>query len=294
MRAFLGFPLCSFRDFPFDYSRKISNFAPFNNKNVTIMKKSLVILVSAMVLLSSCGTYTADGAVTGGWFGSMIGSAIGGISGGPRGSDIGSLIGMAGGAMVGAAIGQAADNAEQQKYEDYKAARQRTKQPAASERQTDDYGYSNESGYDANNGGDDRLYGFGEDFSTVEDVNATTLEVRSNLEIRNIRLLDASRDGVLTRGEEARVTFEVYNNSMKPAYRVLPSVMQVTGNKHIHISENILVESIAPGKGIRYTANIKADSYLRNGEAVFRIGVFQNHREISSQTRNFTIRTSKR
>ena len=277
-------------------SWKMFIFAPFNNKNVTIMKKSLVILVSAMVLLSSCGTYTADGAATGGWFGSMIGSAIGGISGGPRGSDIGSLIGMAGGAIVGAAIGQAADNAEQQKYEDYKAARQRTKQRVASERQTDDYGYNNDSGFDANNGGDDRLYGFGEDFSAVEDVNAPkTMEIRYvPLEIRHARLLDASRDGVLTRGEEARVVFEIYNNSTQPAYRVLPSVMEVTGNKHIHISENILVESIPPGKGVRYTANIKADSYLRNGEAVIRVGVFQNHREISSQTRNFTIRTSKR
>jgi predicted nucleic acid-binding Zn ribbon protein len=54
------------------------------------------------------------------------------------------------------------------------------------------------------------------------------------------------------------------------------------------------VESIAPGKGVRYTANIKADSYLRNGQAVIRIGVFQNNKEIPSQTKEFSIRTSKR
>ena len=267
-------------------------FAAFNNKNVTIMKKGLVILVSAMVLLSSCGTYTADGAATGGWFGSMIGSAIGGISGGPRGSDVGSLIGMAGGAIVGAAIGQAADNAERQKYEDYKAARQRNRQQTASQRQTDDYAYSEDSGFDANNGGDDRLYGFGEDFSGGPSYSGATAPVA--LEIRNARLLDASRDGMLVRGEEARVVFEIYNNSPKPVFGVQPSVAEVTGNKHIHISENILIESIAPGKGVRYTASIKADSSLRDGEAVIRIGVLQANKEITSQTRQFTIQTRKK
>ena len=277
-------------------SWKMFIFAPFNNKNVTIMKKSLVILVSAMVLLSSCGTYTADGAATGGWFGSMIGSAIGGISGGPRGSDIGSLIGMAGGAIVGAAIGQAADNAEQQKYEDYKAARQRTKQRAASERQTDDYGYNNDSGFDANNGGDDRLYGFGEDFSAVDDVNAPkTMEIRYvPLEIRHARLLDASRDGVLTRGEECTVMFEVMNTSDNPIYDIQPFVEDATSNKHINISPNLRVESIGPRQGIRYTATVLADKRLKDGEIIVRIGVVQAGREVKSQTREFKVPTAKK
>ncbi|MBO4719104.1 MAG: hypothetical protein J5658_04430 [Prevotella sp.] len=256
------------------------------------MKKGLVILVSAMVLLSSCGTYTAQGAATGGWFGSMIGSAIGGISGGHRGSDIGSLIGMAGGAMIGAAIGQAADDAEQQKYEEYKAARQRSKQRTAVQRQADDYAYSDDSGFDANNGGDDRLFGFGEDLGGPSSYSDATIP--EALEIRNARILDASRDGMLMRGEEARVVFEIYNNSSKPVFGVQPSVSEISGNKHIHISENILIESIAPGKGIRYTASIKADSGLKDGQAVIRIGVLQANKEITSQTRQFTIQTNKK
>ena len=256
------------------------------------MKKVLFILVSAMVLLSSCGTYTGQGAVTGGWFGSMIGSAIGGISGGHRGSDVGSLIGMAGGAIVGAAIGQAADDAEQQKYEDYKAARQRNRQRTVSPRQTDDYAYSEDSGFDANNGGDDRLFGFGEDFG--ESSNSGVTAPPAALEIRNARVLDASRDGMLMRGEEARVVFEIYNNSSKPVYGVQPSVAEITGNKHIHISENILIESIPPGKGVRYTASVKADSSLKDGEAVIKIGVLQANKEIASQSRQFTIQTRKK
>jgi hypothetical protein len=90
------------------------------------------------------------------------------------------------------------------------------------------------------------------------------------------------------------MVFEVYNNSSKPVYRVLPTVAEVTGNKHVHVSQNVMVESIMPGKGIRYTASIKADNRLRDGEAVIRIGIVQANKEIASQTREFTIKTSKR
>lgn len=255
------------------------------------MKKTLVVSLGAMMLLSSCGTYTGAGAYAGGSFGSIIGSAIGGIAGGWRGSDIGSLIGMAGGAAVGAAIGSAADKAEQQKYEDYRNAR--AQRPAPAQRQYDDSG-NDDSGFDQTNSGDDRLYGFGEDFSTVDDMNTSTLEMRSNpLEIRNAKLIDSSRDGVLTRGEEAKMVFEVFNNSSKPAFQVLPTVAEVTGNKHIHVSENVLVESIMPGRGIRYTAVIKADNRLKDGEAVIRIGVLHHNKEVPSQSREFPIQTSK-
>ena len=116
----------------------------------------------------------------------------------------------------------------------------------------------------------------------------------SSLEIRNAKIIDATRDGMLTRGEEARLVFEIFNTSAKPIYRVMPSVVEITGNKHIRISENVLVESIMPGRGIRYTAMIKADDHLKDGDAVFRVGVFQGNKEIISQTREFPIRTSRR
>lgn len=237
---------------------------------MTIMKKIGLISVSALLLLSSCGSYTGMGAYTGGTFGSIIGSAIGGIAGGRHGSDVGTLIGMAGGAVMGAAVGAAADNAQQRQYEKYKA---------------------DDSGFDPSGSGDDRLYGFGEDFGTAPVLRSDKL---ADIEIRNARIMDASRDGELTRGEEARMVFEVFNNSSEPAYQVLPSVSEITGNKHIRISENVLVECIAPGKGIRYTAVIKADDRLKDGEAVIRIGVFQRNKEIASQAQEFRLKTSKR
>jgi hypothetical protein len=257
------------------------------------MKKVLVLSVGAMLVLSSCGTYAGSGAATGGYFGSIIGSAIGGISGGWRGSDVGSLIGLAGGAVVGAAIGAAADNAEQQKYAEYKEQRRWERERNSRQlRDNPDVMYDNRSadsgsGFDGTNSGDDRLYGFGEDFSKAPDAH-------ESLEIRNPRIVDASRDGVLVRGEEARVVFEVFNLSSEPVYRVLPTVAEVSGNKHIHISQNVMVESIMPGKGIRYTASIKADSGLRDGTAVIRIGVMQANREISSLSQEFPLKTSKR
>ena len=163
------------------------------------MKKILVLSVSALLLLSSCGSYTGVGAYTGGSFGSIIGSAIGGIAGGHRGSNIGTLIGMAGGAAVGAAVGAAADNAERQRYEEHVAARQQR----VAEQTQYNRDYQNGSGFDETNSGDDRLYGFGEDFSSKVSESAATSS--SNLEIRNPRIVDANRNGVLTRGEEARL-----------------------------------------------------------------------------------------
>ena len=248
------------------------------------MKKILVLSVSSLLLLSSCAT-TASGAYTGGTFGSIIGSAIGGIVGGPRGSDIGTLVGMGAGAAVGAAVGSAAENSRQQRYEEYRADRQQ--RAMESRRQSVYQGNAETNGAAA----DDRLYGFDEDFNPTKNYSA---EAPADIVIRNPRLVDASRDGELSRGEEARMVFEVFNNSSKPVYSVLPSVSEVTGNKHIRVSENVLVESIMPGKGIRYTAVIRADDRLHDGEAMFRISVFQGSREMASQAREFRIITSKR
>lgn len=275
-------------------------FAPLKLiKYKTVMKKTLVVSFCGLLLLSGCGTYTGQGAYVGGSFGSIIGSAVGGIAGGWRGSDVGSLIGMAGGAAVGAAIGSAADKAEQRRYEEYAEQRRQrryedygtrsSERPAPQRSENDD-----QSGFDSTNSGDDRLYGFDEDFSAVENTNTSTLEARSNpLEIRNAHIVDASHDGVLSRGEQVRMVFEVFNNSSKPVFHVQPTVAEVTGNKHIRVSENVLVESILPGKGIRYTAIIKADDRLKDGEAVFRISVLHRNKEVASQTRDFPMQTKK-
>ena len=89
------------------------------------------------------------------------------------------------------------------------------------------------------------------------------------------------------------MVFEVFNNSSMPILQILPTVSEITGNKHIRISENVLVESIMPGRGIRYTAVVKADNRLKDGEAIIRIAVLHQNKEVVSQSREFPLQTTR-
>lgn len=294
------------------------------------MNKSLVFTVCVAAALSSCGTYTGDGAATGATFGSILGSAIGGISGGPRGSDIGTVVGMAGGAVLGAAVGSSADKAKQDEYRRYMEYRDAR---YGRGRGYDD-GYGNtrsaytppasvpdDSGFDPTNSGDDRIVfedsGSGDagyaagggpgsgvrghreaPTVSVDELHRTMpgykLAVNKNVEVRNICFVDASGDGALGRREGGKVSFEIMNCSGVTLYDVHPTVVEATGNKHIHISPPLRVESIAPGRGVRYTASVYADSRVKDGEAVIRVGVVQGDREITSQVREFRVPTLRR
>lgn len=288
------------------------------------MKKSIVVGMSALLLLSSCDTYTGMGAYTGSTLGSIFGSAIGGISGGPRGSDVGTIVGMAGGAVVGAAIGQAADQRQAERHaEDYaqyqqdkaeraKARTRRNRQRRITVDSQNNYGNngngSYESGFDPNNGGDDRIYDFnGSDYtgnmttqqpeesmpmqSSVENL-AGNLKYTPNIEIRNARFIDENQDGKIERGEMCKVIFEIYNRGKQTLYDVVPTVVEASGNRHIQISPNMHVEQLQPGKGIRYTALVKADNRLKDGAAKICVSVVQGGKSISKVS-EFNIPTVK-
>lgn len=274
------------------------------------MKKVFVITVGAAFLLSSCGTYTGSGAYTGATLGSILGSAIGGISDGPRGSDIGTIVGMAGGAIVGGAIGSAKDQKDKQEVHDhYQKVMQRKAQEKAAQNGTsyEQQGFD-DSGFDATNSGDDRLYDFqSSDYtgnysaqepttvmpmsSSVEQL-AQGLDYAETIEIRNARIVDDNQNSVIDRNEVCKVIFEVYNHGTKPLYDVQPTVMEVTGNKHIFISPNMHVERIDPGMGIRYTAMIKADNRLKDGTARICLSVLQGNKSISKVC-EFNVPTKK-
>lgn len=277
------------------------------------MKKQAIILLSAALLLGSCGSYnTNEGLYAGATFGHVIGSAIGGLAGGPRGHEWGSLIGTIGGAAAGAAIGSATDKAQQR--DRAQARQQRTQRQRSNRSYNDDYysGYSqDDSGFDPQGRGNDIItfdgeggaadnYQGGSTGSYYNDnpvANAPASMRIANapaLEIRNARILEAQRDGVLTRGEECRVVFEILNNSDHPVFNVNPFVEDATGNRHVKISQNLNIESIAPHQGVRYTASILADNRLKDGEIVVRLGVAQGRREVTSQTRLFNVPTAKR
>ena len=176
------------------------------------------------------------------------------------------------------------------------------------------YGYDNQgsdysgSGFDANNGGDDRIYDFkGSDYSgnysaKLPDVNmpmqssvdnlAENLKYTPDIEIKNARFVDDNQDGKIERGELSKVIFEVYNRGNHTLYDVVPTVVEATGNRHIMISPNMHVESIQPGKGIRYTALVKADNRLKDGNAQFCVSVVQGDKKIS-KVYEFDIPTAR-
>ena len=243
------------------------------------MKKVIVYSLVGAMLLSSCST-TESGASNGAFFGSIIGSAIGGISGGHRGSDIGTLVGMAGGAVVGTAIGQASEKAEQRKYDEY--MRRRT-----------------DSGFDPNNGGDDRIVMETEvpsntvSLDELKNMTGYNVNINESIQLRHENFTDANGDGNISPGEECKVSFEIMNNSDVEIFNVIPTVIETTGNKHIHISPTVRVESIKPHQGVRYTATILADKRLKDGNAVIRVTVTQGQNDIASMAKEFNI-TCKR
>ena len=259
------------------------------------MKKMMALAVGATLLLSSCSSYTGAGAYTGAQFGSILGSAIGGISGGPRGSDIGTIVGMAGGAMVGATIGNAADHKAHGKMDnDYPSNR--------GDYDSSNSGYdSSNSGFDSTNSGDDRIDFDGGDAATgnyeykqpSSPADNVYTHSAPTMEIRNARFIDADGDDTISRGEMCKVVFEVYNNGLQPVYNVVPTVAEMTGNKHIYISQPISVEKIGAYKGVRYTAMVKADNRLKYGTIKLCCSVLQNGEAISKVT-EFNIEARKK
>ena len=261
------------------------------------MKKYLTITCAATLLLSSCGSAdssTAAGGFMGAQLGSILGSAIGGISGGPRGSDIGTIVGMAGAAMVGAIAGNAADKAnnKQRQYEDIQSY-------------DNNIAYNNsDSGFDPNNGGDD-IIDFGSPTTPQtpvpsihlnheqEEINLSKLNNIKALEIRNVNFVNSKHGQALYRGDLAQIVVEIYNNSNSNIYNVEPMVIEATGNKHIYVSNPIRVEKIAPGMGIRYTAMVKADNRLKNGNAQFLVAVNDNNSSQHQDTKELNIATYK-
>lgn len=253
------------------------------------MKKTGIWLVCAALLVSSCKT-AGEGAYTGATFGSVLGSAIGGISGGWRGHDIGTIVGMAGGAAVGAAVGAAAEKKQQEKIEGYhRRIEQRERQS-----QRDDV--VDDSGFDATNSGDDRIdIGIGGPKGEASiPIDRLKPKEAEGIVIRHARIVDADKDGILKAGEECKISFEIMNYTSQTLYDVQPMVYDVTGNKHLHISPNLHVESISPNSGVRYTATVLAGKKLKDGTAKIRVGATVGNQELTAQEHEFTIVTKRK
>ena len=275
-------------------------------------------MMGAALLVSSCTTGAGAGAYAGSSLGSVLGSAIGGIVGGPHGSDVGTIFGMAGGAVVGGALGDAAEKKQAQEQHEVLSRRnqriQREKAQRRSAQQYDDdtYASGNSANYvgddfdpsqmvDNSNSGDDRI-DFGAPSSSganatignaspSQSVDASRVEqiygnAKSDgkLTIRNVRFADSNGDGMLSGDEIGHVSFEIYNETDAPIYNFDPSVVEAEANKRIYISPSVRVENIMPGQGLRYTATVKADRRIKDGEIRLLVSAQKEGKPISYVT----------
>lgn len=280
------------------------------------MKKGSVIMMGAALLVSSCTTGAGAGAYAGSSLGSVLGSAIGGIVGGPHGSDVGTIFGMAGGAVVGGALGDAAEKAQRrsaQQYDDdtYASGNSRSYSNGGNSGNYVGDDFDPSQMVDNSNSGDDRI-DFGAPSSSganatmgnapmsnapmsnapsSQSVDASRVEqiygnVKSDgkLTIRNVRFADSNGDGMLSGDEIGRVSFEIYNETAAPIYNFDPSVVEAEANKRIYISPSVRVENIMPGQGLRYTATVKADRRIKDGEIRLLVSAQKEGKPISYVT----------
>lgn len=285
---------------------------PLPKTTNTMVARKITLAVIALSILASCGTQAGAGAYAGATLGSILGSAIGSITGGARGSDIGEIVGMGVGAAVGAAIGEQADKKAEERSE---KRRERIEQRRR-EMERNDYEYSqrrapyeqqptDESGFDENNGGDDRIFDFnGSEYTGNYSAQEPRASVSSQLpptrtmdvlpvEIRNARFVDDNQNRLINRDEMCKVIFELWNNGNQTIFDVQPIVTEETGNKHLAISPTIHVEQLEPGKAIRYTALVKADRKLKPGNAIIRVAAVRGNNIPISEPQFFNIPTDK-
>ena len=272
--------------------------------------------MGAALLVSSCTTGAGAGAYAGSSLGSVLGSAIGGIVGGPHGSDVGTIFGMAGGAVVGGALGDAAEKAQRrsaQQYDDdtYASGNSRSYSNGGNSANYVGDDFDPSQMVDNSNSGDDRI-NFGapsssganatmgnvpmsnvpmSNASPSQSVDASRVEqiygnAKSDgkLTIRNVRFADSNGDGMLSGDEIGHVSFEIYNETDVPIYNFDPSVVEAEANKRIYISPSVRVENIMPGQGLRYTATVKADRRIKDGEIRLLVSAQKEGKPISYVT----------
>ena len=233
------------------------------------MKNWFITLLAATLLLSSCSTTqglsgdpgaTLAGASIGGNLGGAIGGLIGDSNRGPRGAYRGSTIGSIIGTIAGAAIANAATTPQQ---DDGSYRVERSLQRAQS--------YSQSSRY-----------------NRAQQQN----DAFQQLKIRNIRFIDDSRDHIISSGERSKVIFEIVNEGRETAYNVVPVVSEATGMKRIYISPSMVIEQIAPGDGVKYTANINAGERIKTGEIIIHVAVANDYGD-EYDWQEFTLDTQR-
>lgn len=204
-------------------------------------QKTATLLLALALALTSCSSSQFYGTATGSSLGAMFGSSIGGLMGGPRGSDKGTLAGL----IIGGAIGAAAT-----------APRNHQTSPA---RTQDD-----EVCTPSTNGG----VSYGTYRSPRYQAGEAAYADVAGLSVENVCFLDDNNNRRLDEGEQAYIVFDIYNNSATTLYNVTPQV--ACNSRRVVVSAPATIASIAPQKGVRYKAAVRAARRV-SGELTFTI-----------------------
>lgn len=279
------------------------------------------LLVSSCTTGAGAGAYA--GSSLGSVLGSAIGGIVGGPHGSDVGTIFGMAGGaVVGGALGDAAEKkQAQEQHEVLSRRNQHIQREKAQRRSAQQYDDDTYASGNSRSYsnggnsanyvgddfdpsqmvDNSNSGDDRI-DFGAPSSSganatmgnaspSQSVDASRVEqiygnAKSDgkLTIRNVRFADSNGDGMLSGDEIGQVSFEIYNETDAPIYNFDPSVVEAEANKRIYISPSVRVENIMPGQGLRYTATVKADRRIKDGEIRLLVSAQKEGKPISYVT----------
>lgn len=123
------------------------------------------------------------------------------------------------------------------------------------------------------------------DAGKVEQIYGANKAAESGkITIKNVRFVETAEHNVLHGGEVGKVMFEMYNETQAPIYNFMPTVVEADGNKRIYISPSVRVENIMPGQGLRYTATVKADKRIKDGEIRLLVSAQRDGKPISYVT----------
>ena len=290
-------------------------------KKGSVIMMGAALLVSSCTTGAGAGAYA--GSSLGSVLGSAIGGIVGGPHGSDVGTIFGMAGGaVLGGALGDAAEKkQAQEQHEVLSRRNQRIQREKAQRRSAQQYDDDTYASGNSANYsnggnsgnyvgddfdpsqmvDNSNSGDDRI-DFGAPSSSganatmgnapsSQSVDASRVEqiygkAKSDgkLTIRNVRFADSNGDGVLSGDEIGRVSFEIYNETDAPIYNFDPSVVEAEANKRIYISPSVRVENIMPGQGLRYTATVKADRRIKDGEIRLLVSAQKEGKPISYVT----------
>lgn len=244
-------------------------FAALRNGKRGIFTSLITLTLVSSLTLSGCSSYDSFSRTTTGFsLGAMFGSAIGGILGGQRGYDIGTVVGGATGAVIGAASAESA----RKEREEYRREREAREYP-----------------YPAGRPSVDEAAESGISYGRFEPTRPTSV-APGNLEVSNIVFADATADRVLQPGEQAEITFDIYNRGNSPVRNVAPIV--TADYDRVYVSQPAIISEILPGQGFRYRAAVAARNNAKRKPVVFTIA-FPDGQGRTVEVRRFTVNVVK-